>query len=190
MKSSFNLVVKHWLPIAFMTTTICALAYVAVQQSYRQSANDPQIQMAEDAAATLEGGSQIQSLSLSGTVNIADSLSPYLVFYNEAGTPTGGNGLLNGQFPALPQGVFNYVRASGEDRITWEPQAGIRDAIVVTRINGSTASASGFVMAGRSIREVEKRESNLELITDFIWILTLIGTFILEAIAFWGVKKL
>jgi len=168
---------RHWLPIALAFSAACLVAYIAVQQTYRQSANDPQIQMAEDAARSVGGGSATQSLIFAGNVDIGSSLSPYLVFYNDAGTPTGGNGFLNGKFPLLPAGIFDYVRANGETRVTWQPQTDIRQAIVVTRINGS---APGFVMAGRSLREVEWREGQLGLIVFAGWILTLIGLLVIQ----------
>ncbi len=168
---------KAWLPLAFLATVLCGLSYGAVQQVYRQSANDPQIQMAEDAALAIKGGTQLQSLTLSGTVNIGQSLSPYLIFYNEAGAPTGGNGLLDGHFPTLPQGVFDYVRTYGEERVTWQPRSDIRNAIVVVKIDGP---GQGFVMAGRSLREIEVREWRLEVMVGAAWIVALIGTLLLQ----------
>ncbi len=44
-------ILKAWLPIAVVTIGLCGLAYLTVQQSLRQGANDPQIQMADDTAA-------------------------------------------------------------------------------------------------------------------------------------------
>ncbi len=172
-------IIKTWLPTAFLITAVCGLVYAAVQQSYRQSANDPQIQMAEDAATAVSGNAQTQSLLLTGTVDIGQSLSPYMVFYNASGTPTGGNGLLNGHFPLLPSGIFDYVRTAGETRVTWQPEPGVRSAIVVVRMNGPQG---GFVMAGRSLREVERREGQLEAITFAAWVVTLIGTLFLRSI--------
>ena len=46
----FVRVFLKWLPLGVAVTLVCALIYATVQQNYRQSANDPQIQMAEDAA--------------------------------------------------------------------------------------------------------------------------------------------
>jgi hypothetical protein len=48
-------ILRAWLPIAVVTAAFCGLAYLTVQQSLRQGANDPQIQMAEDAAARAQG---------------------------------------------------------------------------------------------------------------------------------------
>ena len=41
----------------------------------------------------------------------------------------------------------------GEDRLTWQPEPGVRSATVVVHYQGAQA---GFVMAGRSLREVGK----------------------------------
>ena len=149
----------RWVPLAFVICCFSGLTYLAVQQDYRQSANDPQIQMAEDAASTLSSGGLVQSVIPPGMVDIAGSLSPYVVIYDASGNPVAGDGILDGALPALPAGVFDSVRAmGGEDRITWQPRPGVRSAIVIDKISGDQ---SGFVMAGRSIREVEIREDRL-----------------------------
>jgi hypothetical protein len=44
-------ILKYWLLIVIIVTGICGLIYGVVQQDIRQGANDPQIQMAEDAAS-------------------------------------------------------------------------------------------------------------------------------------------
>ena len=152
------------LPTAFAATMIAGIFYAAIQQVYRQSANDPQIQMAEDAIAPPPGN----------IIYIDKSLAPYMVFYGEDGTPVSGDGVLDGSLPNLPSGVFNYTRVAGEDRFTWQPSPGVREAVVLVHLTND----AGFVMAGRSLREVEQRESQLELIVWFGWVLTMIGLFI------------
>src|ERR1035437_10022133 len=140
-------------------TAVFLTIYTVGQQVLRQSANDPQIQMAEDAATQFQGGAAPQSMITSGTVNINESLSPYLDFYDPSGNPIAGTGILNGALPNLPAGIFDYTLKIGENRLTWQPQPGIRQAIVIVRITNSTHP--GFVMAGRSLRGVEIREDNL-----------------------------
>lgn len=173
--------VRAWFPFAFVVTALSLLIALTVQQSYRQSANDPQVEMAEDAAAALAGGANLQSLALSGTIDLSHSLSPFLVFYNEDGTPTGGNGLLEGKYPVLPQGIFAFVRAYGEDRVTWQPTPDLRYAIVITRTTDASGTPDGFVMAGRSLREVEDREDRLSSMVAVAWISILLGAFLIAA---------
>jgi len=175
----FMRILKVWYPLAFAVTVVCGLAYAAVQQDYRQSANDPQIQMAEDAATGISQGAAPQSFIPRGSVDISTSLAPYLVFYNASGTPLFGNASFDGGLPNLPPGVFPYTANAGEDRITWQPAPGVRQAAVIVHITGPGPAA--YVLAGRSLREVEWRENQLELITDITWIMALIGTFALEA---------
>lgn len=50
---SFSRIFLAWLPLAVAITGICLLVYATVQQNYRQSLNDPQIQMAESIAASV-----------------------------------------------------------------------------------------------------------------------------------------
>ena len=83
-------------------------------------------------------------------VDIAGSLAPFMTIYDDSGVPIASSGHLDGALPRLPQGVLDYARAHGENRVTWQPLTGVRVAAVVTRYSGQ---ASGFVLAGRSLRE-------------------------------------
>jgi hypothetical protein len=150
-------VLRHWIPLAVVITALCGLVYLAVQQELRQAANDPQIQMAEDAAAALEGGAPVESVIPSETVAIERSLAPFVTVFDDSGGVAASSARLHGAVPELPAGVLEYARNHGEDRITWQPEEGVRIAAVIVRYRGS---ASGFVLAGRSLREVEVREDN------------------------------
>lgn len=46
-------ILKPWLPLAVTIIAVFGGICLTVQQSYRMGANDPQIQMAEDAARAL-----------------------------------------------------------------------------------------------------------------------------------------
>ena len=168
----FDVVLK-WLPMALVVTALCGVVYAAVFQNIRQSANDPQIQMAEDAAALLASGAPAQTALPPNKVDIANSLAPYLVVYDETGQAIASSAQLDGTAPAIPAGVFAYTRDHSEDRLTWQPREGVRSAIVVTHFRGA---ASGFVVAGRSLREVERQEDNLMQIVAAAWLASLAAT--------------
>jgi len=167
--------------MAAIVTGLSGLLYAAVQQDLRQSANDPQIQMAEDTAAKLADGQQVQNVVPSEKVDIANSLAPYVIVFDATGKPIASSVQLNGQTPTIPSGVFDYVRQNGEDRITWQPQSGVRSAIVVTQFKGPN---SGFVLAGRSLREVEIREDDIMHLILLGWIAILLVTLFATAILF------
>jgi hypothetical protein len=63
---------------------------------------------------------------------------------------------LHGESLAPPSGVFDNAHANGMNTLTWQPEAGVRSAIVVKSYPG------GFVLAGRSLQSIEEREMSLE----------------------------
>jgi hypothetical protein len=166
----------NWLIVALVTSAFCCLVYATVQQTLRQGANDPQIQMAEDIANSLENGESAASVIPTNQVDLSSSLGTFVILFDDLGNQTASSGVLHGQNPVLPGGVLDYTRRHGEDRITWQPERGVRIAAVVTRYNGVK---SGFVLVGRSLREVEKRIDQITLFCGVTWLLTLSLAFIL-----------
>ena len=65
-----------WVPLAVAVTGLSALVNGAVQQDLRQGANDPQIQMAEDAAAKLSAGAAPNAVVPNEQVELNGSLQP------------------------------------------------------------------------------------------------------------------
>ena len=172
-------IVIYWLLIAMIVTGFSVLIYAVVQQDMRQGADDPQIQMAEDIAAQLTNGQQAQAVVPAEKVDIAKSLALYVIVFDSSGKSLASSAQLNGQSPTIPAGVFDSVRQNGEDKITWQPQPGVRSAIVVTQFKGA---GSGFVLVGRSLREVEKRENTTMLVVLLGWIGMLFATLLATAI--------
>lgn len=111
-------VFRQWLPIAVAITAACGLVYLAVQQELRQTANDPQIQMAEDAAAALENGATVDSRVPAEKVAIESSLAPFVMVFDDRGGVLGSSATLHGKTPELPEGILDYVRGHGQDRVT------------------------------------------------------------------------
>ena len=169
-------VFRTWLAFAVVVTGVCALVYVTVQQVLRQGANDPQIQMAEDAAAALDHGTGTDAVIPPQKVEFSSSLAPFLVIYDMTGKPVAGSGLLDGGLPEYPLGALEAARHSGENRVSWQPQSNVRIASVAVPYK------DGYVVAGRSLREVEKREAQAEVIAAAVWLITLIA--VLAVIAF------
>jgi hypothetical protein len=166
------IIIKKWLPLAIVTAGLCALVYLTVQQSLRMGANDPQIQMAEDAANHLNAGASVESVLPSNQIEIADSLAPFVIVYDESGKILASSATLHGVVPAYPAGVLDYVRQNGQDRVTWQPETGVRMATVVEPYK------HGFVMAGRSLKEVEKLASQVESLSGLAMLAILAAAFI------------
>jgi hypothetical protein len=163
----FRTALAIWLPIVIATTAVCGLVYVTVQQALRQSANDPQIQMAEDAAYALGGGAPAESVVSPDRIDVARSLAPFTVVFNDNGQVLASSGLLHRQPLTLPAGVLDNVRLHGDSRLTLQPEFGVRIASVIVKYDGSRP---GFVLAGRSMRELEARTAQMRIFVAIAWI--------------------
>ena len=148
-------------------TIIFGVMYVTVQQSYRSGADDPQIQLARDISSRLIEGESVDKV-FTDSINIAQSLSPFLVLYDANEKPIRSSGYLNGRMPEMPPGVFDVAKINSEHNVTWQPQKGLRLAMVIVKTNSSPV---GFVAAGRLLQEVEIRVHNLVTMIVIGWIL-------------------
>lgn len=189
----FSRAFSLWLPPAIAITGIFAFNYLAVQQNYRQSANDPQIQIAEDAAQLItQSGAPASAISRGATpTNIATSLAAWVAVYDAGGMPLEASAVLDGSPPRLPTSLFDSstwlpsktynFNGLTETRITWQPREGVRQAVVLVKMGNGQ-----FVASGRSLREVENREDALTHVTALLWgateITTLLAVGILLAI--------
>ncbi len=152
------------LPSAALVTIVCLVIAVAIQQQLRQGADDPQHQLAEDAAAALNAGAPPASVVGSGHVDIAASLAPFVAVYDESGHLLAAGGELDGAGPNPPIGVLDTARRQGVDRVTWQPRPGVRVALVVVPWTGGTA------LAGRSLRRVEDNVEAIGRIVALGWL--------------------
>lgn len=158
--AKFKGFLRLFLPIAFASTAISGLIYISVQQVLRQSANDPQIQIARDLAENLQNGKTAQEIIGQVQVDLSKSLATFIIIFDDVGKPIASQAVLDGRIPTPPAGVFTYTKQNKQDRITWEPKPNIREAAVLVRFEGSNP---GFILVGRSLSEVEKRISALEM---------------------------
>lgn len=113
-------------------------------QAVAQPANHPQAEMAQSAVARLNSGASPAAVVPGGHVDIAQSTNPYLIVLDGKRSVLASSASLDGQVVLPPAGVFDYVTAHGEDRVTWTPADGVRSWIVVDSFRG------GYVVAGRS----------------------------------------
>lgn len=166
-----------WLPIAVGLTLAAGMVYVAVQQSLRLGANALPVELAQDAKAALEQGRGLGEVLPPGpSVAIERSLAPFVIVYDDSGKPLISSGKLDGEDPRLPQGVLDYTRSQGENRVTWQPRPGVRVALVVERYEKPNP---GFLAAGRSLREVEVLISAVGNLVLLGWIAGMLASFIM-----------
>jgi len=174
MSNLITRVVRVFLPAAAVGTVALLVVYGAVQQQYRQSANDPQVQLAEDTAVLLEGGSAPNAvLPLGAKVDAAKSLAVGILVTDADGVarissfqPTAGAELVP------PKGVLEAAKNSGTPHtFTWSPAKGVRLAAVSAYYGGATP---GYVVVARSLRLVEDRIGQLGLFVGMAWVILMV----------------
>ncbi len=170
MSLQMKKILAAWIPFVILATLLSGLVYAAVQHEERMDANDPQVLMAEQDRDALAMGAQPGAVVGGISIDMSQSLGAYVIVYNNLGVPIASSATLAGKVPVIPQGVFSYLRAHGEDRFTWEPSPGVRSAVVADYFSGK---ASGFVISGRSLRETESREHDLGVLTLIAWLVSI-----------------
>jgi hypothetical protein len=162
-----------WVILAAMCTVTTGFVYAAVQQNYRQNANDPQIEITEEINQAIDKGAPPdQIIPPSGGTEIKQSLAAFAMIFDKDGKVVGSSAKLNGKDPVPPKAVFDKAKQKGRNILTWEPEKGTRVAAVVRAVKSS--GDDYFILAGRNIREVELREAQLTLMSGITWIVLLL----------------
>lgn len=168
-----------FLPLAVLATGLAGTIYVVAQQSLRLGANAPQVQLAEDAARRLDAGAAPTQVTGPETVDVGSSLAPFVVVYDQTGSAVASSGQLDGAMPTPPKGVLDAAEVGAPNRVTWQPRQGLRIATVAVRWSGGT------VMAGRSLREEERLDSQAFLLVAAGWAATLVALAVAVGAAAW-----
>jgi hypothetical protein len=106
------------------------------QQSLRLGANEQPYQFATDVAIKLQDGKSAEAAVPIDKVDLSKSMDTFVMIYNNQ--------------PVFPKGVLDYTAKNGEDRITWQPDRGLRFATVAIKFD------KGYIVAGHSLQETEK----------------------------------
>jgi hypothetical protein len=157
---------RRWLPIAVAVTVLSGTVYVVAQQVLRAGANDPQVQMAEDAA---DQGVTVAAAGMPA-VDMKTSLAPWMIVYGSDRREVGGSARLHGKLPDYPVSAFDFAPVGGRHELTWEPEHGVRAATVIVGFKG------GWIVAGRSLRLVEERETLVLELSIAGWLAALAAT--------------
>ncbi|CAN5142418.1 hypothetical protein BH09PAT1_BH09PAT1_0170 [soil metagenome] len=168
-------ILRRYLPLAVLITCLAGLIFLSGQQIFRLNANDPQIQLAKDTATQLSTQSDTVQITALPRIDISTSLTPFEIIYNADGKAISSTGILNGKIPELPTGVLAYTKEHTENRFTWQPKPGVRIAAVARHFTGRT---NGYILAGRSLIEIESRIDALQEQIAIGWLLTLAATFL------------
>jgi hypothetical protein len=175
-------IITLWVPLSFIATILFGALYAVSEHITRQNANDPQIRVAEDIVRALESGESPKKLAPNVVVPLETSLATFLTIYSNAREPIASTGTYNGTVLTPPQGVFDYTDEYTVNRVTWEPRSGSRFAIVVYKYIGKD---SGYVLVGRSLREIEHRQVQLAPLIIGAWLIAVVGIYCILILLAW-----
>ena len=156
-----------YLSATIIVTVIIGLVYVAVQQTYRTAANDPQTEILSALKERMENG-VVPVPPDSGSLDLEKSLSVFVAAYDSTGSALWSTGYLQGNKPHLPLSLFQQAGINGEHWVTWQPQRGVRMSIGIMAVNGGPVS---YIVAGRSLKLVEQRVSKLLTLIFVCWLI-------------------
>jgi len=164
-----NFLKKNLVPLTLLAviTIIFGTIYSVGQQIMRLGADDPQIQMAEDAAARISKGDTPADV-ITEKIDPKISLSPFIVVYDlkgqlAASATYAGTELL----PNIPYGVLESTTDSYKT-VTWEPIPNVRLAAVAVKTHDY------YVVSARSLRATESRYGTLMQVIALGWFLSVL----------------
>ncbi len=127
-----------------------------VQQSTRQAANDwPRInsQLVSRELAQGDGPADAVAAVAPIKTNLQTDVAGFVIITDDGRNILASS--LNGDTPLPPAGVFDYTKAHGSERRTWQTASGVRIAMVAQTYK--TSSSSGFIIAGLPLKPAEER---------------------------------
>jgi hypothetical protein len=148
-----------WLASAIIITLIFGSVYVTLQQFGRHSAN---------AAPAAAAAAQVQHMGSAPTTGpglelTADS-GVFVMVFGADNKPTSTTVSLHGAPPDIPEGVLETARTLGSDAVTWQPEPGLRMAVVARQAPG------GVVVAGQSLTPFEDSDRLSQLFLAAGWV--------------------
>jgi hypothetical protein len=133
-----------WLAAGIIITLIFGSVYVTLQQIGRHLAN------AAPAAAAAAQVQQMGSGTLTGPrLELTADSGVFVMVFGADNQPTSTTVTLHGALPVLPAGVLETARTSGSDFVTWQPEPGLRMAVVARQ------AAGNVIVAGQSLTPFE-----------------------------------
>jgi hypothetical protein len=166
---------RWWVTGALLITVVAFLAWLSYGLSLRNGADRQPLRSAARAAGQLASGAPPGSV-LPPTINMASDPAPFVIVFDARHHILASSGHLGGRTPALPAGVLAWVAAHGQDRITWQPRPGLREAAVIEPYAGLHP---GFVLAAQSLQGVSGQQRTLTWSIAMIWLAAVAISFLI-----------
>ncbi len=145
---------KLRLVVNLVIVLIFATIYLVMQQTLRLEANQQPLRITSQMQSNWIN-SQIMDTSFLPKVELDNSAYAFAAVFNEKGEILSTNATFKASDLDIPTGVLSTARNNGLDKVTWQPDATHRFAIV------AMAQANNVFVAGQSLRPTEDLTNQL-----------------------------
>lgn len=152
-----------------LVAAVALLVYGVGQQAARRAIDDGPRALLQQTRAMLAAEVPPSVAAARPTVDLATSDAPFVIIYDAEHSVLSSSATISGSVPHLPPGVLDEASARGEDRVTWQPAAAVREAVVAGP--WQSATARGVVVAGISLAATEDRTAKLRNWVGLAWLL-------------------
>jgi hypothetical protein len=160
---------RWWAAGAILAALAAGVVWFGAGLALRSGGNRQPLRLAAAAASRLASGSRPAAV-LPPMIDMASSPAPFVIVFDAQHHILASSGRLNGQLPVLPASVLAWVDRHGQDRITWQPQPGLREAAVIEPYRGTR---QGIVLAAQSLRDISSRQLILAWSIACTWLAAL-----------------
>lgn len=155
--------IPGWVAAALIVTIVFGSVYLTLQHIGRQAVNDA------PAAAAAVQVQQIGSDPATGPrLELTKDSGIFIMVYGEDNKPVFSTVTLHGEVPNLPVGVLDTTRIAGTDAVTWQPEPGLRMAVVTRQ------AAGRVVVAGQSLIPFENTDKWTQLALTAGWLTSML----------------
>ncbi|MFE5838814.1 hypothetical protein [Arthrobacter sp. NPDC056493] len=137
-----------WLTAAVVVTALFGSVYLVLQQVERRSANDAPAAAAAAQVQLIGAG----TASAGPRLELTPDSGVFILVYGADDRPESGTATLHKELPLIPAGVLEAARRTGYDAVTWQPEPGLRLAIIARPSDGRV------IVAGQSLAPYEDRD--------------------------------
>ena len=194
MKEKIPFYIGAWLMVSVVSLPLALTTYVAVQHSLRSTADQAPVQATQQIVDALKQGATPDQIVRSSETELADLPIVFAAIFDDKRKAVVSSFKVAGGDPILPSGVFDTAHQRGEDRFTWQPQMGVREAAVLVPYSqmvsisptSSPQTVTGFVLAGQSLTETERAERATAILCLIGWGVVVVLSFLLSWLLFRG----
>jgi hypothetical protein len=166
-----------WLSLGVAITFIFGFIFIAAQQVIRNEANGVPIDTAQNVIGYLESDATTKDLINQSTkVDLANSDKTFMIAYDQNENVTASSATLDGATPSIPSGALDQAKKA-TNKITWSPKNGIREAVVIYAVGGSSP---GFLLVGHSLKDTEDFTKQLGWVLFGGWVITILATLLIN----------